>query len=227
MGLGLLILIVGCTWLQGPPPPDRPVEAGEERFRAGLHAAEAADFQGAGETLGELAAQCEAGPWGREAVLIMGALELSPRNPGGSPSVAAGLLARYLQEPSSPPASLILAETLYLAALDRGGAPVAEPFASDPAAPPVAPRFAACHRESEPEPLRALPTLPAPGSTWEALGRVRSERDSLAVLADSLARRNDALTGRNASLEAELDRIRRLLLPDTLTSGGNPGLLRP
>lgn len=228
--LGLIGAGAGCAWLPGHAGPEGlegPAVSHEERFRAGLHAAEAADFEGARVALGDLAARCETGPWGRDAVLILGALELSPRNPGGSPSIAAGLLARYLQEPSSPPSSLILAEAMYLAALDRGAEPVANPFAPGPAAPPVAHRFAACHRESEPEPVRALPILPAPGSTRQALDQVRSERDSLAVLADSLTVLTDALSRRNAALEAELDRIRRLLLPDTIRSGGVSGPLRP
>jgi hypothetical protein len=218
--LGFLGTMAGCTWLPGRTLPEARVDPGQARFTAGLHAAEAADFEGAREALGDLVARCESGPWGRDAVLVLGALELSPRNPAGTPAVAAGLLARYLQEPAAPPPSVILAETLYLAALDRGADPVGNPFVLGPGLPPVAPRFAACHRDSDPDPVRTLPTLPEPGATRDILDRVQVERDSLAALADSLSRRNEAL-------EAELDRIRRLLLPDTVRSGGTPARSRP
>jgi hypothetical protein len=218
--LGLLGVMGGCAWLPGRAPSEAQVDPSQARFTAGLHAAEASDFQGARELLEELVTHCESGPWGRDAVLVMGALELSPRNPAGTPDVAAGLLARYLQEPTAPPSSVILAETLYLAALDRGADPVGNPFVFRPDLPPVAPRFAACHRDSDPAPVRSLPTLPESGATREILDRTQVERDSLAILADSLIRRNEAL-------EAELDRIRRLLLPDTVRSGGTPSLSRP
>lgn len=169
------------------------------------------DFDAAARELAELAETCESGLWGRDAVLVLASLELDPRNPSGSPSSAARLAARYLQIPGTP--SVAVAETLYLLAVDLGGEPVADPLSQSPGAVGTALAFENCDVPREPVLVREIPRHPGPPTTRTTLVRASAQRDSLATVVDSLALRA-------AELEAELDRIRRLLAPDSVRGGG-------
>lgn len=150
----------------------------------------AGDFKAATLELQRRAARCESGERGREAVLLWATLELDLRNPHGSPQTAARLAARYLQLLDAEPAGISTAESLYLLALDRGARPVGEPWDFGQ----VAPRFSECG-EAPPGPgfVRSLPEHPGTPS-WRQLRWSRAQADSL---------------------EAELERIRKLLQQGT------------
>lgn len=200
---------------------------------------DAGDFAGATARLERLAASCRSGDDGRRAVLLLATTALDPRNPAASPDRGAGLAARYLTLPGIDAPRRAAAETLFLLALgaggrvpgflsavdtaaqadtssmsspgDSGAVPVLMADAAGPPLPPVASRFRRCGRG--PVPVAAVDTavLPVlPDSVYRRLPAL--QRDSLAV--------------RVATLEAELDRIRRLLrdglLPDTSDPGGWP-----
>lgn len=221
--VGLLVGLAGCSWMAGeaalePEPPPEPVTAEAEPLRAvfaeALGRAERGDFEEAQRELRVLATRCESGRPGRDAVLLLGSLELSPRNPGGDPGVASVILARYLQLPGPTEASRTLAETLYLLALDRGADPVEDPWNDQEGVPPIPLRFGDCD-DPVPPWARPLPEHPGPSTTAETLRRARVQRDSLASVADSLA-------AELVRMDQELQRIRRLLLPDT-TRSTDPG----
>lgn len=171
----VLLTLAGCGLVSG---------GGDDPNLAGPLAA--GDFKAATLELKSLAARCENGERGREAVLLWTTLELDVRNPRGSAQTAAKLAARYLQLPDAEPAGISAAESLYLLALDRGARPVTDPWAFGQ----VAPRFSRCGEPSpEPNVLRRLPEHPGTPS-WRALRWSRAQADSL---------------------ESELERIRKLL----------------
>lgn len=159
-------------------------------------------FEEATVDLKELASRCENGSRGREAVLVWATVELDPRNDRGSAETAARLAARYLQFPGLEPTQVSAGEALYLLALDRGAPRVRAPLDF----PGVAPRFGRCGG-SNPEPalLRELPEHPGT-PTWLALRNTRRALLSARARADSL--------------EAELERIRKVLGQGSSPDGG-------
>jgi hypothetical protein len=222
-----LLAFAACSWMQESPAPPPPADPDQERFQVALLAAGHGALGEAAAELRHLASRCESGPWGQEALLLLAALELSPGNPEGSPDAAAAILARYYQLSTVPARSLALAETMYLLALDLGADPVGDPFAPSEATSEIAYRFDNCHGSIEPLAIRLLPEPPGPATARPSFRAAASERDSLAHLADSLTHLADSLTHLADSLahemtvmEAELRRIRRLLLPDTVRRDG-------
>lgn len=204
----LLILVAGaCATSSGGGWSDGEASA-PEILADGVRAMVARDYSQASERLWPLALWCEAGDHGRRAVLLLATAALDPRNPQSDADEAARLAARYLEIPGIGSEDRILAETLYLMALDRGGS------AGGPASVEREPalRFGDCGagapRRAEAEPreteevLPTLPDAPAP----DVLRRARAQRDSLRE--------------RVTELEAELERIREVLRqgisPDTL-----------
>lgn len=215
--------LAGCAWLSAGARDDGNAEGpAGSRFHAALAAAGRDDFPTARAGLGELAARCDAGPWGREALLALASVELSPRNPDGSADDAAALLARYLQIPTVPPRSVALAETLYLLAVDLGARAHADPLAPAPATEGIPWSYDECGTPAEPALVRPLPEHPGPVTTAGALGEALTRLETLRARSDSLGALARDLTERNAALEAELERIRRLLLPDTARGGERP-----
>lgn len=227
-----LFLTAGCAGVLGRGPAEEEPDP-DRRFRAATVAADEGDFGSAGRHLRRLASRCESGERGREAVLLLAAVEVDPRNPDPSPAAAAHLAARYLQMPEAPAWTLTVAGTLYLTALDLGANPVRDPFAPIPSLDGtaaeagdepaderevgpwrVARRFEDCGAETAPaRTVRELPEHPGT-PLWRAVQNARAERDSLARRADSLEARADEarrLRARVDSLEAELRRIRSLL----------------
>lgn len=189
------------------------------RLLEGADALEEGRFGEAYRTLRALAARCESGEQGREAVLLLSTGELDPRNPARSPAASAQLAARYLQAPSIPVTSLVVAESLYLLALDLGASSVQDPFgpistvsgavesggvagaaaggaAGSEGRWSVAPRFESCGSDSAPQQIRDLPSLPGP-SLSDSVGSLVDRRDALRATADSLS--------------SELERVRGLL----------------
>lgn len=229
-GALLLALVPACA--TAPPPEAEPdpewrwtvSREGDEEIQAtatevlagGVRALEEGEFDAASESLWRLASWCESGSYGRRALLVLAAATLDPRHRGSDPGEAARLAARYLQLPRVLPEERIVAETLYLMALARGGAvPGAQASAAggeegrEPAL-----RFSDCDAPgggatvAGSEPLPELPIPPAP----ELVRRARAERDALRA-------RVGELETANGELQAELDRIRSILrqgVPDTV-----------
>jgi hypothetical protein len=225
--LGAMALTAACTWIPVGavgPGGENPSEA---RFHLAMSAVQRDDYGAATRELRELAGECESGAWGRNAVLALASLELSPRNPDGSPGAAARLAARYLQIRTAPAGSVAVAETLYLLALDLGASPVTDPLASSGGAEGTEIAFENCDRETEASVIRELPSHPGPSTTWATLRAARAQRDALTAAADSLAVLADSLALRTVELEAEIERIRRLLLPDTVRVGESSLPRRP
>lgn len=202
-------LLGGCAKLFPPSEPS-PTET---RLEQGVEALDRGDLEAAEAAFREVASSCEAGQDGRDALLLLSTLALEPRNPSADPDRAARLAAAYLRLPDASDVDVSLAKTLYLLALDRG----ASALASDSASPQedalvggVAGRFSNCGGGGVVERIRVLPTHPGPRAV-DRLEQATSERDSLQLRADSLSRTLQAARVRIRELEAELERIRKLL----------------
>jgi len=223
-------LVAGCATASTPEPEAEPEwrwtvsQEGDEEVQAtatevlsgGVRALEEGEYEQASESLWRLASWCESGSYGRRALLVLAATTLDPRNPGSDPDEAARLAARYLQLPRVLPEERIVAESLYLMALARGGSPPGEGAAGsgdgDEREPAL--RFSDCDAPgggatvAGAEPLPELPITPAP----VLIRRARGERDALRA-------RVGELEGEIDDLQAELDRIRSILrqgVPDTV-----------
>jgi hypothetical protein len=162
-----------------------------------MEAIGAGDFPPAVEQLRSLANDCSS-PGRAQATLLWSAAELDPRYPAGSPDAAARLAVRFLLMPDATPGDVRIAETLYLIALDLGGRS------------PTGLAGLECVQEtgSAPDSSFTLPVLPRAATTARAMEQTRAERDSLALAV--------------RSLEAELTRIRALMLPDAPQTTGDP-----
>jgi hypothetical protein len=197
--------------------------------------------------LQRLAARCESGSDGRRAVLLLAVAALDPRNPAASPDRGAELTARYLTLPGAEPAERVEAEGLYLLANSVGGRvwePVADSLGEAPGdsvaeAPgdtaaevprdtvgPMGPRSVPA---PPPAPVQVASRFQRCGAAPVGLAAV--DPAVLPTLPDSVVRglpavERDSLRTRVGILEAELDRIRRLLqeglVPDTTNTGGRP-----
>lgn len=215
------IVLVACARATVETPAEQPALLDEASA-----ALDRSDFAKAEELLRSVATRCESGADGPAALLLLAAMHLDPRNPHGSPVVAAQLAARYLQVPSAPPASVGEAESLYLLSLDLGAPPVEDPLAPIPSSGRDRParrvpsgwraadRFDGCERSEPAVAGRPLPRHPGT-PLWEALERVWAERDSLSRRVERLSEEADeegrSLRARIDSLESELRRIRELL----------------
>lgn len=216
VGAGVAIL-GGCARLFPPPKPS-PLEL---RLDQGVDALDRGNFESAEVTFREVASSCRAGESGRRALLLLSTLALDDRNPWQDPDRAARLAAAYLRLPEVSAVEVSLARTLYVLALDRGAgalSPDSLGLDHDPATAGLARRFSNCDGGGVVERIRVLPTHPGP-RTVDRLEIARAERDSLRLRADSLARSLRASRARITELEAELERIRKLLkgggeLPD-------------
>lgn len=201
---GVLYLAVGVT-LQGCgtafgglfSPGVTPYQTGVLQLSEGQFAAADSAFRDA-------ASRCESGREGRRALLFLALLHQDPRNPEPLPDTAALMAGRVLQLPDAPAEDRLEAEALWVSALERGADPELRP---DPGSPGFAPHFRDC-RDSLPP--RELGEVPYPDVTASSDVRgLRRERDALAG-------QNERLARTVAELQAELDRIRKLLTgPDT------------
>ena len=186
----------------------------EERFRSGTAALEYGEFERARTALTEVAARCEAGEHGRAALLLLSTVDLDARNPDADPTRAASYARSYLMLPAAPADEQALARTLYLLAIDRGAR-------EDPDAElGTASRFSDCDAPPRPADWTGLPVHPGPRTAF-VLDSLRSERDRLRGRANTLADSLRAVRTRESELEAEIERIRKLL------SGGGGGTGAP
>jgi hypothetical protein len=157
------------------------------------------DFEAAHERLLEARETCGDALLGRQALLLLGALELDPRNPRRSPDQGAEHTARYLSYPETFPWTRPLAESLYLLALELGAS---KPETTDArglaAAERAAPDCEVADRYAVQAAAVELPTLNQPSvqTRLRALERKRAE-----------------LERRLAELQGELERVRMTLRP--------------
>lgn len=215
------LLAVACASGRAGPAPEDPLTRG-------LVALDASEWSEAQVALNRVARQCESGTTGTDALLLLSTAHLHPANPGRNVALAARYAAHVIRLPDVDAVRLELAESLYLTALDAG-AP--EPPQTPRTAPGAAPRFSACDEEATVASLqpRALPRHPGI-PVAQQLAASRSRADSLAAVVDSVGAATDRvvivrgeqqregggaevdrLRSRVQALEAELDRIRRLL----------------
>jgi len=216
----LVLSMMGCSVMErwsGSSAPT-PYGTGVLRLAEG-------DFTGAERAFRESASRCESGQEGRRALLFLSLLTLDPRNPEAQPDSAALMAARFLFLPSTTPDEDLEAEALYVAALDRGADPGLRP---DPEGQGLAHRFDRCGEPLPPRGERPLPSLDNPTSlllqNLDLQRRALADqnevmRQSRAADRRTLADQNEALRLTIEELQAELQRLRRLLrLPDTSTT---------
>lgn len=183
--------------------------AGAGWLDAGALALRRGEFDRAGEALAEVRRTCGEARLGRQALLLIAALEMDPRNPSGDPDRAAALAGHWLTRPETFPWTRPVAETLYMQALRAGGGPYAEP-----AAAPAGVR----------ELLEMVRTADGAGKTCDALewkvlsggGLPELDRRRPGGSAGGTGRLRDdnaRLREKVARLEAELERIRETLRP--------------
>ncbi|MGH7559231.1 MAG: hypothetical protein ACREMD_15905 [Gemmatimonadota bacterium] len=194
--LPLVLILSACASSGGRSDPGAGLDAGAFALRQ-------AEFGAARERLVSVRHICGEARLGRQALLLLSAMELDPRNPAGDPGRAAAYAAHYLARPETFPWTRPVAEQLYLQALRLGGEPVSQP--DDPLLEEIA------SRESVPEACERSDWGVVGGGDPPALGSgTRSSRPG------SGSRPGDEdhrLRNRITELEAELERIRATLQP--------------
>lgn len=193
--LPLLMILSACASSGGGGEPGAGLDAGALALRR-------AEFEAARERLVSVRRLCGEARLGRQALLLLSALELDPRNPGGDPGLAAAYAASYLARPETFPWTRPVAEQLYLQALRLGGEPAAES---------ATPMEEVVSREGAPDACERSDWEIVAGGDLPVLGSgARSFRPGGGSPPGDESRR---LRNRIAELEAELERIRATLRP--------------
>lgn len=223
----LLAGLAACATLRAAEEP--PERGPGERLMDAAAALDAGDFRTAYPELAWIYSRCPASRVGRDALLLMAASELDPRNDARRPDVGAALAAEYLVLPSAPVEMVPVAETLYLLARELGAA---APSISPPAFPDTVLRLTAdCDprtttgparvvraaaddgdRPQAPQATLLLPDLPVP-SVPQRIARVEAQRDSASSQLAALLEQVKELQTRVASQQQEIERIRKTLRP--------------
>lgn len=99
---------------------ERVASRGEAALYRGLTAVKLGEYGEARERLSAVAAACPASPLGSQALLILVALELDPRNPERDPRRARDLAEGYFAAPRKPAWTEPAMESLYLLAVELG-----------------------------------------------------------------------------------------------------------
>ncbi|HEX6939712.1 MAG TPA: hypothetical protein VF158_09900 [Longimicrobiales bacterium] len=107
----------GCAALRLDREPDP-----AERLAEGLAALERGDYRGAYEPLSWVYTRYAGEAIGQQALLVLAAAEMDPRNPSRRLAVGAELAGRYLRMRGIAPWTEPVAETMYLLALELGAA---------------------------------------------------------------------------------------------------------
>lgn len=197
----------------GPPEEDSLVDddadflagAGSPLFRRALRLLEAERFAAADSALRSVVARCSRQEEVGRALLTLSSTYLDARNPRADPDSAALMAARYLYRHQGSDLGRRMGETLYVQALDRGADPGLRPI---PIVHHTLDPSARCAEEGSPDGSVALPVLRS--------RRYVEELGDMYLRLDSLAQAHQTALDRVGELEAELERIRRLLqTPDT------------
>jgi hypothetical protein len=176
---------------------------GSNRFDAGLAALRAGDYIAAHENLAWVAENKPGETEGRQALLIISAMEMDPRNPMRRLSVGSDLVVSYMNHPDKDRWTDPIAQTMYLLAVELGGA-------EDKVAQAEAEKREA-ERQAE-EVQNVLPRLPQASATVPArIKAVSDERDRLAKKVDQLEAAVAERDKKLAEKEKELERIKKTL----------------
>jgi hypothetical protein len=185
-------------------------EAGAGGLDAGALALRRGEFVRARDALVEVRRTCGDARLGRQALLLIAALETDPRNPSGDPDRAAALAGHWLTRPETFPWTRPVAETIYLHALRAGG----KPFSASAKPPRDVEDLLAMDRPAD----GAGETCEA--SDWKVLGGGappeqggRRRGGGSTGQAGGLREENARLREQVARLETELQRIRETLRP--------------
>jgi len=163
------------------------------RFDRGMRALERGDYAQATVDLGWVATHHADRSVGREALLVVAALEMDPRNPKRRLSLGADLTQSYLLNRGNEEWTLPIARTLHLLALELGAAEE---------------RVAAAEAERQ----RAEARLELPGpSVPERLKMIQDERDRLARRVNQLEQQLSTAEKNLAEKDKELERIRKTI----------------
>lgn len=229
--LGPCLLLAGvaaCATLGGGGQ-DPPEPSPRERLHQAAAALDRGDFRSAYPALAWVYTRCPTSRPGRDALLLMAAAELDPRNEARRPAVGASLSAEYLALPAAPVENRPLAETLYVLALELGAPrptllppPVPDTLtrlseSCDPASTAGSVATAGVRAlDADTAPAGAvpvwLPELPF-ASVPERLGRLEAQRDSASAQAAALLEQVKQLQTRVATQQQEIERIRKTLRP--------------
>ncbi|MGH7563099.1 MAG: hypothetical protein ACREK5_01570 [Gemmatimonadota bacterium] len=194
--LPLLLILSSCASTGGRSDPGAGLDAGALALRQ-------AEFEAARERLVSVRHLCGEARLGRQALLLLSALELDPRNPAGDPDRGAAYAAHYLARPETFPWTRPVAGQLYLQAVRLGGEPASG--AADPLLEEIA------SREDAPEACERSDWGVVGGGEPPALGS--GAHASRPGSGSRRADENLRLRNRVAELEAELERIRATLQP--------------
>ena len=116
------LLVLGVPFVAAcasAPTTDSGLEP-TERLSTGLIALEEADYNIAYDNLLEVRSVCGDSPLGQQALLVLAAAELDPRNPERQIELAAEFAAHYLGLPNRAAWAQPLAESLYLLSMEIG-----------------------------------------------------------------------------------------------------------
>jgi hypothetical protein len=169
----------------------------EERMQAALASLGAGDLARAQEHLHQIYNTHWNRPIGRQALLVLVAAELDPRNPHRRLGAAADMSAKLLSSARGPDWTEPVTETLYLLALELG-----------------ANEERIARAEAERDSAQALPKLPGPSFVAQ-MDELRMQRDSLRRRTVALEQAFAAKDKELKEKEQELERIRK-----TLKGGG-------
>lgn len=210
-GCTLLWMSLGCAPFRGiteeaPPAAVAPPDP-EASLRIAVDAIDERDFSKARHRLLALAHDCAPpSPEVKDrAALLLASIELDVRNPSGRPDAAAAVAARMLARSTPGDPEAALARVLYTLALDRGAKPI------DPDSELIRPGYG-CPADATHVWPDAAP-LPEPIAPTTAQ-RLAALEDTLAIRTDSLRVLHERLAtayARTEALEAEIERIRKLL----------------
>lgn len=113
----LTVVVAGAC--ASAPTNDRTLQPAEH-LTTGLVALESADYNIAYDNLLEVRSVCGDSPLGQQALLVLAAAELDPRNPERQIELAAEFAAHYLGLPNRAAWAQPLAESLYLMSMEIG-----------------------------------------------------------------------------------------------------------
>ena len=177
-------LLTGCATLKAPLE-----SRGEKRFEEAISALARGDYRTAHEGLTWVAQHDAADTHGQQALLILAALELDPRNPARRIAAGTDVAASYLNLAEKPAWTNPVAQTLYLLGLELGAAEE---------------RAEKAEREAERAAAR-LPSLPGP-TVSARIRTIEQERERL-------SKRVETLEKQLQEKELELERIKKTIRP--------------